>query len=282
MKKTVCLLVIITMICIVFAGCVTQKTETKMDNKAAVAAVGTHEPTQTADNTDAAPDIGAADSAVGDTASARTVSEAYTAYTDMKAVVLTRLGEALAKNIDTVWASLSLLDVVSADLTLLPVSLFGSGEESVAAGMAFMGMTGIEYSENGNSYSIKYSEKEGGSHLFSGTYNAPAEALVCTGSKNGEETIYSEYCKTPFGYVAQYYIVNEEGTASLYQLSLSGEDGVVGISNNGGRPSALTGSEAADFPKTCPEWYAITGKTVTGLMSDGGEVSFEYTPTSAE
>jgi hypothetical protein len=47
-------------------------------------------------------------------------------------------------------------------------------------------------------------------------------------------------------------------------------------------PKALTGNESIDFPKQCKEWYAIEGDAVTGVTSDGEEISFTYTPSEDE
>ena len=44
----------------------------------------------------------------------------------------------------------------------------------------------------------------------------------------------------------------------------------------------LTGSEAADFPKTAKEWYAISGNTITGMTAEGKSVNFEYVPSENE
>lgn len=215
-------------------------------------------------------------------ADAKTISKAYEAYSNVKTEFLTKLTEALTQNEDTVWGSVALLPLVSVELDLIPVTLLGQGKQSIAVGLAVMGATDIEYSENGGLHSVSYSNKGGAPCSLSVTYDTGADALVCTHTKDGKENIYAQYQKTAFGYVAQYYLITEKGEARLYQLSLSGEDGMVGVSKDANKPSALTGGEAADFPKACPEWYAITGKAVTALTSDGKDLSFEYIPTPAQ
>ena len=88
-------------------------------------------------------------------------------------------------------------------------------------------------------------------------------------------------CKTAFGYVGQYYFLNDDGTTSIYKIAVDGEDGTIGISSIPGKPAALTGSESADFPKVCEEWYSVTGTTITGQTLDGTDLNFEYTPTES-
>ena len=88
-----------------------------------------------------------------------------------------------------------------------------------------------------------------------------------------------DYRKTSFGYIAQIYSVDEDGATVVFKLTLSGKNGAVGISRESAEPPALTGSETIDFPKQCPEWYSIDGDAVTGVTSDGRELSFVYTPS---
>ena len=64
-------------------------------------------------------------------------------------------------------------------------------------------------------------------------------------------------------------------------IAVDGEDGIIGISTTPGKPAALTGSEAADFPKACRQWYSVKGTTITGKTSDGLDLSFEYVPTDS-
>ena len=71
------------------------------------------------------------------------------------------------------------------------------------------------------------------------------------------------------------------GWSGIYSMPVDGEDGIIGISTTPGKPEALTGSETADFPKACSEWYSVKGTTITGKTSDGLELSYEYVPTES-
>ncbi len=218
----------------------------------------------------------------GNNAPTLLVSEAYANYTNVKSEVVSKLMDGLSSNDATAMQSMSLLGVVMVDLTFLPVAYFGLGQETVVAGMSFLGMEGVTYSENGNTYSIKYNTEEGDTFVVGGTYDPIADALVTTGSQNGSENIYSEYHKTPFGYVGQYFLTSEDGGSYLYQIAISGTDGVIGTSTVSSKPTALSGNESADFPKSCDEWYAINGSTISGKTSDGTAFNFEYVPSPSE
>jgi len=219
------------------------------------------------------------DSGSSSPGSPATAAESYTAYTEAKGELISRLSDALSSNPDTGLASMSLLGIALADLALLPASSFGLGESSVNMALGFVGAKDIEYSESGNQYSVKYRSEDGKNYELKGEYDKAADALKCISFTDGKETIISEHRKTSFGYVSQTYIINDDGSAYVYQLAVSGLNGAIGIFEASQVPPGLTGSETIDFPKQCKEWYAIDGNKVTGVDSDGQEISFEYTPS---
>jgi len=209
-----------------------------------------------------------------------TASEFYSAYAEAKSALLNKLVDALSTNADTAMASLSFLGVSFAELYMLPASYFGLGEEAVLNALAILGSKDVTYTQDGNSYTVTYLDSNDQPCEFSGTYD-PAGSLVCVGSTSGTENIHSEAYKTSFGYVGQFYLINDDGTTALYQYAIDGTDGngTIGITSDAGQPSALTGGEPSDFPTGCAEWYSIYGTTVTGVTSDGTNVNFEFVPT---
>ena len=173
------------------------------------------------------------------------VAESYTAYLEAKNAVLTKLTDGISNNPDTVMAALSFMGIAKVDLAALPASLFGLGQEAVSAGLSMVGATDVKYTENGNSYTVSYSDEENNAYVFSGTYDPAADALTCTATKNGTESISMEYRKTAFGYAGQYYMLNDDGTAEIYMIAVDGENGTIGISSATEKPAALTGSEVS-------------------------------------
>ncbi len=279
MKKIVPLLLAVLMLSVLFAGCGPAQNAADLlpaDDNVAVE----ESPDTPADEPADEPADVPADN--GGAVSGGTASESYTAYMEAKNAVITKLTDGLSSNADAGMAVLSFMGVAMIDLAILPASFFGLGQESVQMGLAMLGGTDVKYTENGNAYSVTYTDEEGKKYVFSGTYDAAADALVCTGSTDGSDDIYSEYHKTSFGYVGQYYFLNDDGTTSVYMIAVDGENGTIGISSDMDKPAALTGSEAPDFPKACAEWYSINGTTITGKTSDGADLNFEYTPTEIE
>jgi len=211
-----------------------------------------------------------------------TASESYGAYIQAKGELVSRLSDALASNPETAFSSMSLLGISMVDLALLPASSFGLGEASANMALGFLGAEDIVYSENGNKYSVKYKGKDGSDYELQGEYDKTADALKCISLVDGKETLTCEHRRTSYGYVSQTYVIDDDGSTYVYKLTVSGIDGVVGMSQVSEVPSSLTGSESIDFPKQCQEWYAITGDKVTGVTADGDEISFSYTPSDGE
>ena len=274
MKKVLCMLMAVLFLVVVFSGCggpTKPDPVPKNDNESLNESTVSKE-------TPAVSEVAGGSS---DTDNGANLAESYAAYLEAKNAVIVKITDGLSNNPDAGMAVLSFLGVGMTDLALMPISFFGMGQETMEMGLSMMGATDIQYTENGNNYTVTYSDKENKKYVYSGKYDPAADALTCTVAANGAESTYSEYRKTTFGYTGQYYFLNEDGTTSIYMIAVNGEDGIIGISTTPGKPAALTGSEAADFPKACSEWYSVKGTTITGKTSDGLDLSFEYVPAAS-
>ncbi len=205
------------------------------------------------------------------------ISESYIAFIEIKSDLTSKITDGLLSNPDTILASFRLQGVVVVDLVMVPASVLGMGKSAAESGLGFLGATDVELSESGNRHIIKYKDKDGVICGFEGEYDEAKDSLVCKATKDGQDSLNSEYFKTPFGYVAQYYSVNDDGTVEIYKLAIQGEDGIIGISVTD-EYTPLKGNETIDFPKSSNEWYAIFGDTFTGLTKDGTELNFKYIP----
>ena len=273
MRKFLSLALSLMMVAFVFTGCAKAKDAAQDVAEQAV---------ETAEKGEAA-EAGAAEESqqsAPDGASG-TASAFYSAYMEAKSDVLSRLMDGLGNNPDTMMSAFSFLGISMSDLYLLPALYFGLGESSAAAALAMMGAKDVTYTEQGNQYTVTYKNSEDKESSLTGTCDK-GNSLVTVGSTNGKEDVFAETYRTAFGYVGQFYIIAEDGTATLYQIAISGTDGVFGVLTGADRPAALTGSEAADFPKAAKEWYAISGNTITGMTAEGKSVNFEYVPSENE
>ena len=279
MKKLLSIALAILMFAFVLTGCAKAN-----DAASQAASDAVSDAVTAAENGDSAEAAKAAEAAVEDVqqngADSDTASAFYSAYMQAKSDVLTPLMDALGNNPDTMMSTMFFLGVTMSDLYLLPAMYFGLGETSVATALAMMGAKDVTYNEQGNQYTVTYKDSNDKTVTLTGTYEK-GKSLVTVGSTDGTENVFAETYRTAFGYVGQFYIIADDGTASLYQVSISGKDGVFGIVAGEPRPAPLTGTEPADFPKSAKEWYAISGNNVTGITSDGKSISFTYVPSES-
>ncbi len=282
MKKLIALIVTLMMVLALFAGCAGNAGKTGNDKD--------NDEQETAESVETE-DTGADDITTDDTeevsevtasSSGYPIPDSFNAYTEAKGVVINKLMDGLSNNPDTAMASLSFFGVSMVDAVLIPVAFFGMDEAAAAAGMEYLSGTDVSYTSSGNTYTLTYTDSEGKVQSLTGVWDAAADWLVCTGSTDGVENFYSEYRKTSYGYVGQYFFTNDDGTATIYKITVQGEDGALGISAATEKPAALTGGEPVEFPQSCTEWYAINGTTITGMTTDGTALNFEYTPTETE
>jgi len=273
MKKTLIIVLAVFTLCLAFSACGKAPVQTQetaqaspSDSQSAETSLPSGE-SQSPAETSAAP------------VSDGTPASSYSAFLEAKSAVFTRLSDGLTQK--DLMAGMTVAGFGLADLMMLPVSFCGIGKEAAEAGLAMFNATGVNYSESGNTYTISYTGEDGALNAFTATYDAASDALSCTVQENGKDSFFAEYRRTSYGYASQYYFLNDDGTASLYQFTVSGEDGVLGYSSaQSSKPAALTGSEAADFPAALPEWYGIKGSAITGVSSDGSKLDFEYTPSA--
>ena len=206
------------------------------------------------------------------------ITDSLTAYMNAKGVVYAKISDGLGNNPDTMMTAFSLTGIGLADVNFMMAGFFGVGQEAAVLGLGYLGVTEIQYSESGNEHAISYMGTDGALWSMTGTWDAAADSLSCIGAKDGVEYFYADYHKTAYGYIAQYYLPGNT-VENLYLVAVEGEDGTLGISTVSAAPAALTGSEAADYPASCDEWYAVHGTNITGKTSDGTVLDFEYTPT---
>ena len=272
MKKSLALLVSILLLLTMLSGCGKPK-EAAMEaaTEAAVAASGEAE--------EVAADVAAANSGSAQSGD-DSASAFYSAYMEAKSVVLNKITEGLTNNPDTLMSAMNYLGATLSDLYMLPAMYFGLGETSVATALAMMGAKDVTYDEQGNNYTVTYKNSDDLESKLVGTYDK-GKSLVAVGSTGGKDNVFSEVYRTSFGYIGQFYYIADDGTATLYQFAVNGADGAVSMTTGGARPAPLTGSESADFPKASKEWFAISGTTITGVDSEGKQISFEYVPSES-
>lgn len=273
MKKIISLALAMLMFAFVLTGCAKAKD---------AAADAISDAITASEGTDAAASDSAAQNDTQQSAPAGgkndTASEFVGAYMEAKSAALTRLMDGLGNNPDTSMNAFAFLGISMSDLYLLPAMYFGLGETSVATALAMMGAKDVTYNEQGNTYTITYKSSDDKMETMTGTYDK-GRSLLAVGTIDGVDRNFFESYRTSFGYVSQFYFISDDGIGTVYQIAISGADGVFSMATDVDRPAPVTGNEGADFPKAAKEWYAINGSTITGMTSDGKSVNFEYVPT---
>ena len=273
MKKAISLLLVV-LLCVLMVSCHSSKNQLKVGRE--VTAQQSDKVSDEKGTTTKKSDKQTSNSTA--TSTKFPISDSYTAYIKLKSDLTSKITDGLTSNPDTVLASFGLQGVIMIDLIMIPAGILGMGKNAAQSGLGFLGATDIECSESGNRHIIKYKDKDGILCEFEGEYDEAKDSLVCKATKEGRDSLNSEYFKTPFGYVSQYYFVNDDGTVSIYRLAIQGDDGVIGISDVD-EYTPLTGNETVDFPKSSKEWYAIFDDAFTGVAKDGTELNFKYIPT---
>lgn len=201
-------------------------------------------------------------------------ADSYSAYLDAKNEVITRLSDAISFNPDAGMPIMFFFGVTAIDLAMWPAAFMGQDEEAVKVGMSFLGIQGIKYDRSGNKSKLIYKDGDGKELVFTGQYDDKADAGIFENLLDGKEALYAEYHKTPYGYVAQYFMADDDGM-KVYRVIVDGKDGGIGLIEGGAKPSPLTGKETWDFLKEASEWYTIKGNRVTGIGNEGQEIDIE-------
>ena len=267
MKRIIALVLVVIFAGVPLIGCGGSGNDTTGGNSA---------PTGNNSQPDNGTDNSAGNSDAG--ANAITASEFYGQYSEAKYLAIDRLSDGLSNNDETVYEAMSILGLIFVDLATLPATTFGLGQPAAEASLGVLGAKDVQYTENGNSYLVTYSTSEGQTAEVTGDWNPEVQSLICTTSIDGKQATYTEIYKTDFGFISQDYVVNDDGSSGVFQLAVQGEDGVVGVIEPSGKAVALNGSESLNFPKAAPQWYEISGDTITGVASDGTELNFQYIP----
>ena len=292
LRTILTILLIISLTCILFSGCSnnnnsggaipsgddTSQSSGGDDNKGSDK---TTDSDKTADSDKDSSDNDYSDS--GSDTGTYPVIDSYTAYSDAKTELLSKMMDTLSENPDTIFTSLELTGVLMLDLAMLPVLYFSVGEFAAKAGLSFMNASDIEYKEDGNNYTISYKDADGLLWVYEGTYDEASDNLSCKATKDGEDSIFLDFISTKYGYASQYYLIDDDGVASLYIVTIDGEGGYVGMSESyGGSYSPLSGSEPADLPAECDQWFAVSGDNLIGLLTDGTEIDLPVIINSDE
>lgn len=202
----------------------------------------------------------------------RSQEEDYNRYIEAKSRVIERLIDALAQDPDAGLASMSFMGLYMMDMLMWPAGLLWMDDAAARTTFAIFGAQNVDIDRQGDKASVTFKGEDGAHTVFTAEYFKAREGYIFSMNLGGNEELYSEYARTRYGYVAQYFQKTEDDSFTLYTITMdsSGDNGVVGIQEDvRERPKALSGQEPIEFPQTAPQWYRLEGKRLTGVNEEG-------------
>lgn len=265
MKKIICIVLILAFLLVAVTGC--------MGNleKAVESAVQSAVQEDLGDTGTSGEDTSTAtEDTVSDTSSSGDLPlyESYAKYSEAKSNLASNMSTVLSEDTNLtdlmLTGSMDILGISFADLMLIPLTVVGMEDSNAsAATLAMLGMEGVKISNSGNTYTVEYSDTEGGSVIIESTYDLGSESMSSTLSQNGEFYLLSEYTKITGGYAGQIYMSNDDGTYQTVKIvtNMDGTAGTIGIIRNGtSEPDSIFqkgDGVGADFATNVDDWYTL-------------------------
>ncbi|MDR1793860.1 MAG: hypothetical protein LBR25_00480 [Erysipelotrichaceae bacterium] len=198
-------------------------------------------------------------------------SDSYSAFNEGKALPLDRIINAFYETEDMWGIGMTLSNVYWADLTMISLAFFTGDEATTKSALAMLGLGDADYSQSGNTYTLKYDSDDGIKYVDTAVYDATKDFMVFEQLADGAVTIHTEYYRTATGYIAVYNSASSEGGYLVYKIYADGQDGSVGIEQSDSVVT-LKGNETKDFATSSPQWYKVEGDLVTGIDSNGNPI----------
>lgn len=271
MKKAIAFLLVICFIMAVTAGCVGG------DSNSDPSGAPVSQPTATGANTNTNSNSNNAQtqSPVPTIApvAAKTPSDSYTRYSELKSLAYERISGAIEENIEENWElSFALLPLAMVDLSLIPMLLIGveGGDETLGM-MSMLGIMDAKVDQNGNSYTLTYKNPDGESLVMTCEYDAATDSVRSKMTQTESEELFFEYVSTGSGYASQYYYPEEDGSYSLITAYFDDSDlagfGMTTVSKEPESIFKKTGLKS-DFIKNDDMYFYIEGGVLT-IFQDG-------------
>jgi len=175
-------------------------------------------------------------------AKSRAPSEAYEEYTKMKSTAYDSINEIISEHTELALSvGLALFPIVSVDLTLIPLTMIGSDGGELA--LAFLGMGNIKIDQNGDKYTIKYTDSKEVEMIQTCEFDAAADSMrsIISDAAGSLETMIFEYTKSGDGYVSQYCMYQEQsGEYMLIKMYFNADgDVAIGIETVSSEPDSI-------------------------------------------
>lgn len=200
---------------------------------------------------------------------------AYEHYVELKGQAYDLISESIGEHPELVFsAGMALLGVVFIDLALIPLTLIGTEGSEFA--LALLGMEGFEIKQNGNVYTMTYSNGEGESMTQTCEYDPATDSMqsIMSVSGSSSDSMVFEYVKSGNGYVSQYVTSNEDGgNYSVIKMYFDGNNVAIGLDEVSSVPGSIfkkTGLNAS-FACSGQSYFLLEGDKLT--IYENGETT---------
>jgi len=207
-----------------------------------------------------------------------TPAESYQKYIEMKGNAYDLISGKINDHQElALSAGMALLPVVMTDLALIPLTIIGT--QGGEAALSFLGMTGVQIAQNGNTYTITYSDSQGENMTQTCEYDAATDSLqsVISTSGESEDSLQFEYTRCGSGYASQYSTLNKDSNDyTLIQMYFDADNNVaIGIQTVTSEPASIfkqTGL-TADFPRNDSSYFLLQGDQLA-ICTDGATTTY--------
>lgn len=202
-------------------------------------------------------------------------SEGYNNYSTVKSDAYTRISDKTESYTDISFTVLmNMASIALVDMQLIPLTVFtGQDEAIIGSALSVMGMTNVDISSSGDTYTITYTDAEGTSITQTCEYDASSDQLASSvADGSGSEIMFFEYVNLGEAYVSQYYYYSE--TDGLYYVVTAyfndSNIAAFGISTASSKPaSILGGSGFSEEFVINDEMYMILKDDVLTVFENG-------------
>lgn len=200
-------------------------------------------------------------------------ADAYARYMEVKNQAYDRLSKKLEENEELfLSAGMALLPIAMIDLSLIPLSIIG-----VEGGEAALGMLGVEdvtITQSGGGYALSYQDEQGRLIGFTCEYDAAADSLRSSSTRDGQEILAFEFTRIGESYASQYHAWDENAKDYSLITAFFDADNIsaFGISTVAQKQKSIFkgGGLSTDFVINEEGYFILEGDKLTAFTN--GEV----------
>ena len=213
----------------------------------------------------------------GGTEKAKTPADSYSKYVEVKGAAFERLTDKIGQHDElAMTAGMAILPITMIDLALLPLTIVGM--EGGEATLEMLGMKNIDVKQDGDVYTITYTDPEGKTLTQTCEFDAKTDSMRSVISDGDKESLTFEYVNTGKGYASQYVVLSEESGNYSLMKSFFNDTGFVGFGTKEdvkGEPDSIFKNTklTSDFVENEETFMTLDGDVMTVFM-DGETQTF--------